>query len=121
MIQILEEFFVSEISFLMFKFIKISFVVFFIIHWIGCMMFAVANFECESKGKCWIMKYNLRDMATKQQYTTSLYYAMTTMCSVGYGDFFPVTTNERMTCMVGMILASGMYAFIISDIGKMVS
>ena len=43
------------------------------------------------------------------------------MCTVGYGDFHPTTTNERMLSMACMLISSGMFAFIIGDIGKIVS
>jgi Ion channel len=51
----------------------------------------------------------------------ALYWVITTTCTVGYGDFHPVTTNERMVVMVCMIVQSGMFAYIIGDIGRMVS
>ncbi len=43
------------------------------------------------------------------------------MCTVGYGDNYPVTSNERIVTMLIMILSSGVFAFIIGDIGRMVS
>jgi hypothetical protein len=43
------------------------------------------------------------------------------MCTVGYGDFHPVTTNERIIGMVCMIISSGVFAYIIGDIGRIVS
>lgn len=42
------------------------------------------------------------------------------MMSVGYGDIHPVTTFEREIVMICMIVSSGVFAFIIGDIGKMV-
>jgi hypothetical protein len=43
------------------------------------------------------------------------------MCSVGYGDFHPITTNERVVSIVAMLISSGIYAYIIGDIGRIVS
>jgi hypothetical protein len=43
------------------------------------------------------------------------------MCTVGYGDFHPATPNERIVSMLCMLISSGMFAFIIGDIGRMVS
>jgi hypothetical protein len=43
------------------------------------------------------------------------------MCTVGYGDFHPTTSNERIISMIVMIVSSGMFAFIIGDIGKIIS
>lgn len=42
------------------------------------------------------------------------------MTSIGYGDITPVSTYERLLTMLCMILSSMTFAFIISDIGKVV-
>jgi hypothetical protein len=43
------------------------------------------------------------------------------MTTCGYGDFHPTTTNERLIVIVVMIVSSGVFAFIIGDIGNIVS
>ena len=40
---------------------------------------------------------------------------------MGYGDFHPVSTNERIVVILSMLVQSGMFAYIIGDIGRMVS
>lgn len=47
--------------------------------------------------------------------------AATTMCTVGYGDFHPTTSNERVISMIIMIVSSLMFSFIIGDISRTVS
>lgn len=39
------------------------------------------------------------------------------MVTVGYGDIHPTNTHERVIVMLNMILATGMYAYIINEIG----
>ena len=39
------------------------------------------------------------------------------MVTVGYGDITPVTTVERVITMANMLVAAGMYAYIINEIG----
>lgn len=43
------------------------------------------------------------------------------MVSVGYGDISALNTNERLFCMLAMIVSSGVYAVTLSEIGKIVS
>ena len=43
------------------------------------------------------------------------------MASVGYGDIKPQTTNERLIVILIMIIASGIYAVIINEVGHIVN
>ena len=43
------------------------------------------------------------------------------MATVGYGDIKPQTTAERACAIFIMLFAAGLYAYIINDVGKIVS
>ena len=43
------------------------------------------------------------------------------MTTVGYGDIHPYTSIERVVTIICMIASSGVYAYIIADVGKIVS
>lgn len=58
---------------------------------------------------------------TFQQYITALYWAFTTMTTVGYGDITPYTINEKVFAMITMLLACGIFAYTVGSIGSLVS
>jgi hypothetical protein len=63
----------------------------------------------------------LQDASPSEIYVNALYWVITTTCTVGYGDFHPVTTNERIVIIISMIFQSGLFAYIIGDISRTVS
>jgi len=87
----------------------------------ACILHSIATTEIEIYGVNWLSNQGLNDAGNFEQYINSLYWSFTTMCTVGYGDFHPMTTNERILSMMIMILSSGIFAFIIGDIGRIVS
>lgn len=64
---------------------------------------------------------HLLEASIKERYVNSVYWAMTTMTSCGYGDITPITTNERVVNMFTMICSCMIFAFVIGDIGRLVS
>jgi hypothetical protein len=54
------------------------------------------------------------------QYVNSLYYALMTVSTVGYGDILPVTMSERSFTMVAIVIGAFLYAYIIGDFNTII-
>ena len=55
-------------------------------------------------------------MSTSDQIITSLYFALTTLSTVGYGDLFPVSQIERVFAVIVMLLGVAFFSFIMGNI-----
>lgn len=50
------------------------------------------------------MKGNYQDLGMKDMYLTSLYFTVTTITTVGYGDISGTNSLERLICCFLMIM-----------------
>jgi len=60
-------------------------------HWTGCIWYATAKYSNFSSDT-WIVRIGIQDRPTQIQYLFSLYWAVTTMYTIGYGDISGQTT-----------------------------
>ncbi len=61
------------------------------------------------------------DLGTDSQYLSALYWCVTTLTTVGYGDVTPVTTAQTIYTMVVMLLGVGVYGFVIGNVANLLS
>ena len=117
----IEDYIASNTLATIFIYVKLILSVFFIAHWAACIWFYIGDQEGSFHPVTWITNINLQDKPLLEKYVTSLYWAITTMSTVGYGDITPYTVNEKIYAMLTMIMASGVFAFTIGSIGSLIS
>lgn len=77
--------------------------------------------ELSSYPETWLTRKGIVDSPWYDRYIASNYFAVSTMITVGYGDIVPVTTGEKLTCVVVMIMASGVFAYTMNRINYLLS
>ncbi|CAD8055530.1 unnamed protein product [Paramecium primaurelia] len=86
------------------------------VHLMGCIMYYVGYLTMFT-GQSWLLKYSIADSSFWIQYNYSIYWAITTMVTVGYGDITATNQYEMMFVNFMMLLSSGMFAYSINSIG----
>jgi hypothetical protein len=87
----------------------------FFIYWTGLFAHWVA---------CGWIRLNpnfLADQDRTTRYIRSLYWSVTTLTTIGYGDIVPVTNTQTVYTMCVMIVGVGIYGYVIGNISSILS
>lgn len=94
---------------------RVLLAVLFIIHWLACIFFLIADIEDDTEGsENWLLLLAKEDLKTPVSvWIASCSWALTTIATVGYGDIYAVTDAEKIYTMVAMIISCGVFAYIV--------
>lgn len=102
------------------KFLNTFFTILISLHIISCLWYFTAKFD-DFGPDTWIYRHNLFDLSTYEYYIHSLYWALVTLSTIGYGDIYAKTINERILSVFWMIVALYFLSFSISSLSTMIS
>ncbi|CAD8069333.1 unnamed protein product [Paramecium sonneborni] len=85
-------------------------------HVMACILHYVGQLTV-STGQSWLLKYSIDDATILVQYNYSIYWAIMTMVTVGYGDITAANQYEMFFINCMMLLSSGMFAYSMNSIG----
>lgn len=91
-----------------------------LMHLVSCAWFS-SSYSNSFPEDSWVVLEGLEDAEPKTQYIRALYYTVTTMTTIGYGDITPHTNTEYVFVIVVMLLGATMYAYIIGNIASIIS
>jgi hypothetical protein len=100
--------------------LKYMAVVLVLTHCIACLWFATAYIDGFPRDS-WVVAAGITDLDPVSQYIRSLYWTITTMTTVGYGDISPGRTVEYLLAIVIMLMGASLYAFIIGGVASLLS
>lgn len=95
-----------------------AFFFFILVHVAACIFVLIAKLE-EDNVNSWINKFG--DQEGIDLYIQSIYFIVTTVATVGYGDVYPVTINERVFTITLMIIGVSAFTFISGALSSIIS
>ncbi|XP_031392722.1 potassium channel AKT2/3 isoform X2 [Punica granatum] len=92
-----------------------------LVHSAGCLYYLLAD-RYPHGGKTWIgvMNPNFRETSLWIRYISAMYWSITTMTTVGYGDLHAVNTVEMIFIILYMLFNLGLTAYIIGNMTNLV-
>eukprot|EP00658_Telonema_sp_P-2_P007057 TRINITY_DN12631_c0_g2_i2.p1 TRINITY_DN12631_c0_g2~~TRINITY_DN12631_c0_g2_i2.p1 ORF type:complete len:482 (-),score=67.67 TRINITY_DN12631_c0_g2_i2:148-1593(-) len=92
----------------------------FAAHWLGCLYYYVSD-ETNAE-HTWLTQYlsetghPIGDRNTGEKYVASLYWALTTMSTIGYGDIVPISNAERILTTIAMVIGACTFAYGLTNV-----
>ncbi|CAK94917.1 unnamed protein product (macronuclear) [Paramecium tetraurelia] len=91
--------------------------IFFFAHITACVWYYVGEKSDMLLEKSWLQKYEIENESIMMKYNYSIYWATTTIVTVGYGDLTPQNWIEIVFTIIMMFLSSCVYAYSLNSIG----
>ncbi|KAK0414835.1 hypothetical protein QR680_011637 [Steinernema hermaphroditum] len=106
-----------------------------IAHWLACIWYAIGSAELPHKEITWLhqlsRQLNAPYLSTngtiptggpslKSRYVTSLYFTLSTITSIGFGNVSATTDSEKIFTIIMMILGSLMYASVFGNVSAII-
>lgn len=93
-----------------------------IIHFVGCFWFYI-SIDYDDDNRWWGRKRIHMDdpNSITSRYIASVYWAATTMTTVGFGDIYAVNHSEKLYCIFVMIGGTTLFAYVIGTVIEVVS
>ncbi|KHG16749.1 Potassium channel AKT1 -like protein [Gossypium arboreum] len=101
---------------------KLVCVTLFAVHCAGCFYYLIAA-QYHDPGRTWIgasLGENFLEQSLSIRYVTSIYWSITTLTTVGYGDLHPVNTREMIFDIFYMLFNLGLTAYLIGNMTNLV-
>ncbi len=99
------------------RMLSIAAVVVFTVHLMACLFFLVSKFEEEDETN-WVVYAGINDEKSSYQYLVSIYWALQTLTTVGYGDIALRSVYEKIAALIWMIIGVGFYSFTIGNLAS---
>ena len=87
----------------------------YVAHLLGCAWFYVASIGIERGEPTWLSEYepSAVEGPWERQYMLAVYWAFTTLTTVGYGDITPSNDLERRFTTISLLLGSLVFAYVL--------
>lgn len=84
-------------------------------HTFACLWFLLAKLQ-DFDESTWVVRYGYLDSPIREQYLAGLYFIVTTISTVGYGDISSQSPWEQLFCLPLLVVGVIAYSVAISSI-----
>eukprot|EP01026_Neomeris_dumetosa_P014130 TRINITY_DN1506_c0_g1_i8.p1 TRINITY_DN1506_c0_g1~~TRINITY_DN1506_c0_g1_i8.p1 ORF type:complete len:687 (-),score=33.00 TRINITY_DN1506_c0_g1_i8:371-2431(-) len=92
-----------------------------IVNLLGCFFYEMAKYGGTGIEESWVAANGLLDATTWRKYLASVYFTLTTVSTVGYGDIHPVTWVEQLAAILIILVGLVFFAFLVGIINELLA
>ena len=114
-----------EVNYAVLALNKFGFGILFLAHWMACLFYLIA--ATEAKENNWVTGYfdvSAEDGLAIDKgslYVASVYWAVATLSTLGYGDVIPATNAERLYAVAGTFVGGAVYAYLLGSVCSIIT
>lgn len=110
----------SKLSIGMERLIYFTLSILAICHLFACFLYFISSFNSDNTNN-WVFKYGIQDLSLEEQYLASVYWTVTTLCTIGYGDITPASDIERGVVVFVELAGVFFYSYTIGTITSLMA
>jgi len=96
---------------------RVLFILFGITHWAACIWYSIGD---NDKGPTWVKAHVEQNADRTERYMYSLYFTLTTMTTVGYGDITPTNYSEVCFASILLLVATVVFAALMGSLTDLI-
>jgi len=108
-----------------FRIFRLVIIAAFITYFIGCFWFLISdnlNRQSDVRDKLtFVTFFGLNTQSNWRKLIVSCYYTLTTLATVGYGDFYPISDLERILALILMLCGVAFFSYIMGSFIEIIS
>ena len=98
-----------------YKMMRLLIVLVILTYFQGCLWFLFSKSSAPENGRTWYKEFGLEDYNTTDQLITSLYFALTMLSTVGYGDLYPISNAEMVVGVLLMMIGVSVFSIVMGQ------
>ena len=88
-------------------------------HLAACVWFYTSRFQ-DFDTDTWVYREHMVNASYATKYITAYFWAIETLCTIGYGDLPAITVLEQSFAIIWLIFGVGFYSFTIGDLTTLI-
>jgi hypothetical protein len=104
-----------------YKIFRLFIIAFIITYFSGCVWYLIAEEYKDEEKVSFYYKNKLDTKDNTSKLIISCYFALTTLATVGYGDYYPITDAEIMTAVTLMLCGVAFFSYIMGSFIEIIS